>query len=293
MKIGNISANIISELDCMQVPCDMLIEVADISALERTEGWGAPEYYDRTTKQLRLSVHSWLLDTGNAKILVDPCVGNQKPRSSAQAFDMLDTPFLARLEQAGARPEDIDFVFCTHLHVDHCGWNTRLVDGRWIPTFPNAKYFFSRREEEYWKCHDTTESAGDDFLLKANVGVYSDSVLPVLEAGQAILLDEQPFSIANCMSIEPGYGHTIGHLIGILKSGSEGILFAGDALHHQLQIYHPDWNTHSSADPDQARRTRHQILDRCVDEGLWLAAAHFMPPYMVKVVRDIGGFRLA
>jgi glyoxylase-like metal-dependent hydrolase (beta-lactamase superfamily II) len=293
MKIGSVNAQVINEIESMLVPCEMLIEVADAHALERSEGWGVPEYYDRATRQLRLSVHSWLLDTGRHKILVDPCVGNLKPRGAAQAFDMLDTDFLGRMEQAGARPEDIDYVFCTHLHVDHCGWNTRLVDGRWVPTFPNAKYLFSRREEEYWKQHDTAEAAGEDFLMKANVGVFSDSVRPVIEAGQAVLLDENPHSIAGCLSIEPGYGHTIGHLIGILKSGSEGMLFAGDALHHPLQIYHPDWNTHSSYLPDEARKTRHQLLQRCVNEGLWLAAAHFMPPHMVKVVREAGSFRIA
>jgi glyoxylase-like metal-dependent hydrolase (beta-lactamase superfamily II) len=128
MKIGNVNAHVVTEIDSMPVPYEMLVEVADPQAMERNEGWSVPDYYDRATKQLRLSIHSWLLDTGHHKILVDPCVGNQKSRGAAQAFDMLDTPFIQRLEAAGARPEDIDYVFCTHLHVDHCGWNTRLVD---------------------------------------------------------------------------------------------------------------------------------------------------------------------
>lgn len=293
MKIGNVNAHVVTEIDSMPVPYEMLVEVADPQAMERNEGWSVPDYYDRATKQLRLSIHSWLLDTGHHKILVDPCVGNQKSRGAAQAFDMLDTPFIQRLEAAGARPEDIDYVFCTHLHVDHCGWNTRLVDGRWVPTFPNARYLFSRREEEYWKAHDTAEAAGEDFLMKANVGVFADSVRPVLEAGQAELLDEGPHSVADCLTIEAGYGHTIGHLLGTLRSGSDGAVFAGDALHHQLQIYHPDWNTHNSALPEEARRTRRRLLERCADDGLWLAAAHFMAPHMVRIVRDGDSFRIA
>ena len=291
MKIGTISAHPILEIDCLQFPYTMFFDIQDPAAMAREEGWSKPEYYDRASESLRLSTHSWLLDTGTHKILVDPCVGNHKPRRVFEAYNMLDTPYLERLRKAGARPEDIDFVFCTHLHVDHCGWNTQLVDGKWVPTFPNARYLFSRRDHDYWKVRDTLEAA-TTISLEVNVGVFADSVQPVISAGQAELLDDAT-TIADCLHIEPGYGHTMGHLIATLQSQGDGALFAGDALHHPVQIYHPDWNTSGCTLPEEARKTRRYLLAKCADQQLWLAAAHFMAPHMLRIVRDgQQGFRI-
>lgn len=284
MKIGTISAHPILEIDCLQFPYTMLLDTQDHEAMQRQEGWNRPEHVDPASGHLRLSTHSWLLDTGKHRILVDPCVGNYKPRRVFEAYNMLDTPYLDRLRGAGAQPEDIDFVFCTHLHVDHCGWNTQLVDGEWVPTFPNARYLFSQRDHDYWKVRDTLETANETHL-EVNVGVFADSVQPVIAAGQAMLL-EGAMTIADCLHIEPGYGHTVGHLIATLRSQGDGALFAGDALHHPVQIYHPDWNTNSSALPEEARKTRRYLLSKCADENLWLAAAHFMAPHMLRIVRD-------
>lgn len=293
MNIGDVNAHPIIEIECLEFPETMLLDILDPAALELEAGWKAPAYYNRETRGMRLSTHSWLLDTGKHLILVDPCIGNFKPRRVFEAYNMLDTPFLARLAAAGARPEDIDFVFCTHLHVDHCGWNTQLVDGRWVPTFPNAQYLFSRRDEAYWKAHDTLESTGGDMSLEVNVGCFADSVQPVIDAGLARMLDGSPHTVADCLTIEASYGHTVGHLMGTLRSAGEGALFAGDALHHPAQIYHPDWNTNSSSLPEEARISRRRLLARCADENLWLAAAHFMAPHMLKVVREGDSFRIA
>lgn len=292
MKIGHVTAQPIVEIDCLEFPGSMLLDVPDPRRLEVDEGWKAPAFYNRETQGLKLSTHSWLLDTGRHKILVDPCVGNHKLRRVFEAYNMLDTPYLERLAAAGARPEDIDFVFCTHLHVDHCGWNTRLVDGRWVPTFPNARYLFSRRDQDYWRQHDDFEP-GMEMSFEVNVGCFADSVQPVLDAGLAQLVEDAPLTIAECLTIEAAYGHTVGHLMGTLRSAGEGALFAGDALHHPAQIYHPDWNTNSSSLPEEARISRRLLLGRCADENLWLAAAHFMPPHMLKIAREGSNFRIA
>ncbi|MGE0385381.1 MAG: MBL fold metallo-hydrolase [Gammaproteobacteria bacterium] len=292
MRIGQITATPIVEIECQQFPAAMLVEVADPVVLAREEAWAQPAFYDRAQQAFRMSTHSWLLDTGRHRILVDPCVGNFKPRRVFGFYDMLDTPYLERLQAAGAAPGEIDFVFCTHLHVDHCGWNTRLVDGRWVPTFPNARYLFSRREHDYWQAHDTYVP-GMDTSLEVNVGVFADSVRPVVEAGLAQLVDDAPVEIAACLTVEASPGHTAGHLFGTLRSGGTGAVFAGDALHHPIQVHYPDWNTSGSFDPVQARQSRRRILGRCADEGLWLAAAHFMAPHAVRVQRDGSAFRIA
>jgi glyoxylase-like metal-dependent hydrolase (beta-lactamase superfamily II) len=293
VQIGAVSARPVLEIDCLEFPYTMFFDVQDSAAMAREEGWSRPEYYDRATQSLRLSTHSWLLDTGRHRILVDPCVGNHKPRRVFAAYDMLDTPWLERLRAAGAEPEQIDYVFCTHLHVDHCGWNTRLVDGRWVPSFPNARYLFSRRDEAFWKAHDTLESIEGQTAVEVNVGVHADSVQPVIDAGLAQMLGEEPHTVGDCLTIEPGYGHTPGHLIATLRSQGAGALFAGDALHHPVQIYHPNWNTSGCFLPEEARRTRRGILERCADEQLWLAAAHFMAPHMLRVARAGASFCIA
>ena len=92
---------------------------------------------------------------------------------------MMRTHFLDDLSAAGFPPESIDVVLCTHLHVDHVGWNTRLEDGRWVPTFPRARYLFARREWEHW----STERDDDTQRIMA------DSVKPVLDAGLADLVE--------------------------------------------------------------------------------------------------------
>ena len=150
------------------------------AVVEEHAGWLAPDHYDPASGMLKLSVHSWLLSVGGKRILIDACVGNHKTRAARKMWDMLDTPWLARLAAAGARPEQIDMVMCTHLHVDHIGWNTRLDNGRWVPTFPNAKYVFSTQDYEHYLALDRDPATGP-----VNGGSFRDSVLPVVAEAPA------------------------------------------------------------------------------------------------------------
>ncbi len=134
-----------------------------------------PDCFSKAEEKFIASVHSWVLRTKHNTILIDSCAGNDKHRPSLPRFHQLKLPFLERLATAGVTPESVDFVLCTHLHADHCGWNTRLLDGRWVPTFPNAKYVFSKAEQDHW--------AGPAGRQGFNAGVYADSVLPVVESG--------------------------------------------------------------------------------------------------------------
>ena len=236
--------------------------------LERHLGWLVPDHYSPQHDRLITSVHSWLIRTGRHTILLDCCAGNHKDRPFSPRFHQLNTPFLERLRAAGAAPEDIDIVLCTHLHADHVGWNTVLSDGRWVPTFPNAKYLFSRKENAFWDAKRNAE--------------YVDSVLPVVEAGQAVLLDGS-HAIDERMMIEPSPGHTPGHVILKLAERGERAVFCGDVIHHPLQVYAPHWNHFACELPDESRATRRRVLENCAADGALLFPTHFGAPHVVSI----------
>ena len=128
--------------------------------------WLCPDYADERG-HLKISVHALLIDAPGLKLVVDTCTGNAKQRT-APLFNQLNTPFLQRFEATGWRREDVQAVLCTHLHVDHVGWNTMWVDGRWVPTFPNARYLIGRAEFAHW-----TQEPGRD-----TEALLADSVQP-------------------------------------------------------------------------------------------------------------------
>src|SRR5262249_32290740 len=112
--------------------------------------WLMPNHYDQASGMLKLSVHSWLLTVGGKRILIDTCVGNHKSRPHRPKWHLMETRYLERLKEAGVEPDQVDMVMCTHLHVDHVGWNTRLENGKWVPTFKNAKYVFSKQDYDHY-----------------------------------------------------------------------------------------------------------------------------------------------
>jgi glyoxylase-like metal-dependent hydrolase (beta-lactamase superfamily II) len=253
--------------------------------LEENLSWLAPNHYLPETDALITSVHSWLIKTPHHNILLDACSGNHKDRHWWPRFDHLDTPFLERLAAAGARTEDIDIVLCTHLHADHIGWNTRLENGRWVPTFPNARYLFSRIENDYWDPMQHPQAPADPTRSIA----YTDSVLPVLEAGQAQLVDGS-HAINESLLIEPAPGHTPGHILLKLLDDQAGGVFCGDVIHHPLQVYAPHWNTQFCRDPEQARATRRGVLQYCADTGSLLFPTHFGAPHVASISQRDGRF---
>ena len=145
------------------------------AVVQEHRDWLLPNHYDEPSGFLKLSVHSWLLTVGGKRILIDTCVGNHKSRPHRPKWHLMETPYLARLKAAGVEPDQVDMVMCTHLHVDHVGWNTRLENGKWVPTFKNAKYVFSRTDYDHYLKVDT-----DPKTAPANAGSFRDSVLPVV-----------------------------------------------------------------------------------------------------------------
>jgi glyoxylase-like metal-dependent hydrolase (beta-lactamase superfamily II) len=266
-------------------PPDQYFKGFERGVVERNLGWLVPNHYLPEADQLVTSVHSWLVRTRHHTILVDACSGNHKDRHFWPRFHMLQTPYLERLAQAGVRPEDVDIVMCTHLHADHIGWNTMLRDGRWVPTFPNARYLISRKECEHWDPLQNPAAADDPHRRIA----YQDSVLPVLDAGLAQLVSG-PHAVDDELLIEDAPGHTPGHILLKLQHASGGGVFCGDVIHHPIQVYAPDWVMCFCEDPEQSRRTRRRVLEHCADSGALLLPTHFGAPHVVAVERAGGAF---
>ena len=248
--------------------------------------WMAPTHYDPAGDKLITSNHSWLIRTGRHTILLDSCAGNHKPRPWLPRFHMLDIPFLERLRAVGVAPEDIDIVLCTHLHADHVGWNTKLENGRWVPTFLNARYLFSRIEKE----HFDPEVGDRRAQSPGRSQMYDDSVLPVLQSGQALLL-EGDHAIDDRMVVEPAPGHTPGHVILKLNDGGGRGLFCGDVLHHPVQVYEPTWNTRFCELPAEAAATRRRVLEHCAEHNALLFTTHFAAPHVAAIRSSGAGFR--
>lgn len=288
MQIGTARLTPVVELEAVPYPLAHFFDGCDRAMLARHLSWLAPEHYDPAGDAVLLSHHAWLVDVAGYKVLIDPCIGNDKPREVITAYNRLDTPWLERLGAAGAKPDEIDFVVCTHLHVDHCGWNTRRADGRWVPTFPNARYIFSEAEHRFWEAHAAN---GLPPALAFNRNVYEDSVRPVVDAGLAWLVEgETPF--ADGFTLLPTPGHTVGHVAALLDAGSDGIVFTGDAIHHPLQIVAPDLNTSGYHDATASRQSRRQLLDLAADRGWLLAPAHFRNSRACRITRDGEAFRV-
>jgi len=227
------------------------------------------------------SVHTLILEVGERRIVVDTCIGNDKPRP-IPPWNMLKLPFLEDLEKAGFAPSSIDTVICTHLHIDHVGWNTRLVDGRWVPTFPNARYLFGRVEYEHWSRQ--TERA--DMLP-----VFADSVKPLLERGLADLV-EWDHQLCPEIRLMPSAGHTPGHASVLISSKGKRAMITGDFAHHPCQMAHPEWSSTADYDPVASEATRRRVFGDLAGEPVLVIGTHFAGPTAGHVVRDGNAFKL-
>ncbi len=188
--------------------------------LAEHEHWLAPHHYEAESGRIRLAVHSWLVKIGRKTILIDACCGNNKVKPGRPFWHMLNEPYLERLAAAGARPEEVDLVMCTHLHHDHVGWNTRQHNGRWVPTFPNARYVFSKQDVDYFAAIDADPREGP-----AELGTFRECVVPILEHGKADLVDGGPCRLDEFIEIEPAPGHSPGHVVFKLESQGERAIF--------------------------------------------------------------------
>lgn len=238
--------------------------------------WLRPHPLNQSLGCLTLVVQSFLVRSPHHTILIDTCVGDHKPRSGAILPSTWNNQrggvFLKKLELAGVAPEEVDFVMCTHLHSDHVGWNTRLVGDRWVPTFPNAKYVMSRRDLEYTQ----------ELHRKRPINSLVDSVLPVLEAGQAVLVAND-FALDDNVWLESTPGHTPDHVSVRLASSGQHAVVTGDLIHSPVQCMKPSWRPFADADAALAARTRRSFLERHSEANTHVCGTHFPSPSLGRI----------
>lgn len=278
MRVGAVEITYIPELT-LPTSVRWMLPDADRAAVEAYDPWMRPHYLNDEGRLVQ-SIHTLLVRTPDLVALVDTGVGNHKIRlGGIPAFHMLDTPWLERLAEAGVQPEDVDVVLNTHLHSDHCGWNTRLEDWLWVPTFPNARYYIVDAEWKHWSEVHEQESATWQLLR--------DSVQPVFEAGQVGLVPADHV-LSDEIRLVPSHGHSPGHVtVEVLSEGQSAALI-GDVMHTPLQCAFPDLRPALDRDPEPARLARRAVLDRYADTDTLVLGAHFpAPPGRIR--RSEGG----
>ncbi len=244
-------------------------------------GWLQPHFADEEGR-LRMSIHALVVETPTRRMVVDTCLGNDKENRRIPHWNQLQGSFLADLAAAGYPRESIDTVLCTHLHVDHVGWNTMMAGGRWVPTFPNARYLMGRIEFEHW-----TRTEREDMRY-----VVADSVLPVHDAGLVDLVETDAV-IDDAISLVPTIGHTPGHVSVRIHSRGQEALITGDFMHHPVQIARPDWASAADSDPAQGIETRWSMFRELAGGPVLVIGTHFAGATAGRIVRDGDTFRLA
>ena len=263
IKLGDVTVTRIEEMHGPLMPPAAFFPDLPEAAWHQQRDLLVPDHVDAGEDLVHAAMQTWLLRSEGRTILIDTGVGNDKARPAVPGWDHLSLDYLGRLAAAGVHPEDVDLVVNTHLHVDHVGWNTRLVAGEWVPAFPNATYLMPRADFESW-----------DPEQGLNANVYEDSIAPVHASGQVRLWDEAYTVDAN-LRLEAAPGHTPGNSVVKLSSGDDRALFAGDLLHTPLQLLHPDHNSCFCEDAALARTTRRRLLGWAADTGALVLPAHF------------------
>jgi glyoxylase-like metal-dependent hydrolase (beta-lactamase superfamily II) len=269
---GNVQVDKVVEIAALAVAPDWLIGNATADGIDAERCWLGQDFIDPQGR-LVIGVHSFVIRTSRRTILVDTCCGNGRHRGEESPFSSLQTGYLANLNALGLCPEDIDLVFCTHLHVDHVGWNVMQRDGHFVPTFPNARYLFSAADFAHRLERDKAQHGSF-----ATLTAFRECVIPIVDQGLADFVGE-----GDCISHELDDrlvlaslpGHCPGHLGVRLSHPSGGALITGDALHHPVQLARPDWFCTSDVDPQAASQTRHTLIDRYADTDTVILTSHF------------------
>jgi glyoxylase-like metal-dependent hydrolase (beta-lactamase superfamily II) len=251
---------------------------AAVQSIAQRAPWLSGSFVDDAGFLLQ-RIQCLVIEIDGTRIAVDTCVGNDKVRGNPGWHD-LHLPFLADLDAAGFPADSIDAVVCTHLHVDHVGWNTSLVDGRWVPTFPNARYLFAEPEFEYWQAAEPM--GGDD--------VFADSVAPVADAGRADLVAVD-HRLDGGVRLDPTPGHTPGHVSVVIESGGQRAVITGDMIHTPIQIADVDLSSSFDYDQGAAAQTRRDFLARYADDTL-VIGTHWGGAGAGRIRADGGEWRI-
>jgi glyoxylase-like metal-dependent hydrolase (beta-lactamase superfamily II) len=277
VKVGSIDVNRVEEMIWTISP-RFLFPNMTYEDLEPYRDWLVPHFCAEDLK-LKLSIHTFVVRTQHHTILVDTCIGNDRQRD-VPLWTNMQTAYLQRLAAAGVRPEEVDYVFCTHMHVDHVGWNTCLQDGKWVPTFPNATYLFHRKVWDYWRQTEEVNQAE----------VMRDSVVPIVEAGLAKMV-EADHVIADGIYLQPTPGHTPGHCSVHVEAAGEHAIITGDMIHHPWQLAEPHRSIRASIDKALDVTTRTRFLQQHADTSTLILGTHFAPPTAIHIVSHGASFR--
>jgi glyoxylase-like metal-dependent hydrolase (beta-lactamase superfamily II) len=226
--------------------------------------WLIPDFANEEGR-LKMSIHSLVVETPSRRIVVDTGLGNDKEGRKVPTWNNRKDAFLETMTSAGFSPDSIDTVLCTHLHVDHVGWNTKLAGGKWVPTFGNARYVFGKTEYEHWRDYRDEPD---------KVAVFNDSVKPIVDAGKAELVAGDAM-LADEITLIPTPGHSPGHISIHIKSDGEEGLLTGDVAHHPCQMAHLDWSSTADSDPVQSTVTRRELFSRFADTPTLVIGGHF------------------
>jgi glyoxylase-like metal-dependent hydrolase (beta-lactamase superfamily II) len=284
IKLGDVTVTRIEEMHGPIMPAGAFFPDMPAEAWPEQRDLLVPDHFSAGDDMVHAAMQTWVLRSEGRTILIDTGIGNDKTRPAVEAWDHLNLPYLDRLAGAGVRPEDVDLVINTHLHSDHIGWNTRLVDGEWVPTFPNATYLMPRVDFVHWNPANNPGIAGG-----VNENAYEDSVAPVDAAGQIVLWADT-YAIDGNLTLEAAPGHTPGSGVIKLHSGGDRALFAADILHTPLQLAHPDHDSCFCEDPAQARATRRCLLGWAADNGALMLPAHLSGHGALEVRRSGDAF---
>ncbi|WP_454632668.1 MBL fold metallo-hydrolase [Bradyrhizobium cenepequi] len=279
-SIGDLTIHRIIEQETTFLPALDMLPGLTPEVLAENRAWMREAKALDDSDVLMLCFQSYVVKTPHHTILIDSCIGNDKPRPQRPKWNMkTDDTYLRGLAAAGFLVDDIDYVMCTHLHVDHVGWNTRLENGRWVPTFPKARYVFAKGEFDYWTAQNE----------KSEVPAFVDSVLPIVQAKrEAIVTDD--FAIGDHARLLPTPGHTPGHVAFTLGHGKDDAVFSGDLMHSPLQTRYPELSAKFDVDQAQAAQTRRNFLERYCDTDTLCCTAHFPSPSAGRIRRRGDGF---
>lgn len=292
ITLGGVEISRVVEWHAPISPSTAVFPAAGPRMWKENESWLTPDFWQPRNDELLVNVQTWVLRSEGRTVVVDTGLGNDKNRPHMPGWSHLRTDYLDRLAAVGVRPEDVDVVVNTHLHSDHVGWNTRLVDGEWVPTFPRATYLIAKADFDYWNPAEDRPRRGmfgDVSVFAVGGDMFEDSILPVHRAGQMVLW-EDGYRIDSGLSLEPAAGHTPGSAVLRLTSGTDRALFIGDLVHSPLQIAEPDCDTCLSEDQREATRSRRRILEEAADTRALVFPGHLAGHGAAEVRREGGKF---
>ena len=291
-RVDDMVIHRIVEEEGAERPVAFFLPAADPALLAVHRDWFEGEGIEPATGHMRMSFHSFVVQTPSRTVLIDGGIGQGKHLPMAASWnERIDDRWMREFTAAGLRVEDVHAVVCTHMHADHVGWNTSLRDGAWRPTFPNARYLFV--DVEYASTERWVREHADNpsVLAQSRRGAWEQSIAPVVRAGQADLVDAAHV-LDDHLRLVPTPGHTAGHVSVAAGRDGDQAVFTGDIFYTALQAQRPDLHMSTDADPVQAAETRRAFLTRYAETDTLVCTPHLPAPSAGHLRRWRNAFRL-